>query len=173
VTLPSAYWSRESAYRAQGVPEDLVRPLAVSPHAALFEELTRNGGVSPVFASVVIVRMVKELRRAGHATGALDGEVLRTILLAHRSGRLAREGVLHVLKDVCEAGRFDEHLLPAPCPEAEMRTAVKTALARLAEMPIRRPERGRDLVMGMVMPDLRGRVDGVRVAQCVAEGLGS
>ncbi len=50
VALPSDHWSRESAHRAQGVPEDLVRPLSISPHAALFEELTRNGGVSPVFA---------------------------------------------------------------------------------------------------------------------------
>ncbi|MCK7485349.1 MAG: hypothetical protein MZU97_07160 [Bacillus subtilis] len=77
LTLPSDCWSRESAYRALGVPEDLVAPLAISPHVALFEELTRNGGVSPVFASVVLVRMVKELKRAGCATGTLTGEALR------------------------------------------------------------------------------------------------
>jgi len=121
---------------------------------------------------VVIVRMVKELRRAGYATGALDGEVLRNILLAHKSGRLAREGVLLVLKEACRIGRFDENLLPPPCSEGEAQTAVKTALARLDSVPIRRPERRRDLVMGTVMPDLRGRVDGARVAQFVAEGLG-
>ena len=173
VMLPSEYWSRESAYRALGVPEDLLRPLAISPHALLFEELTRTSGVSPVFASVVIVRMVKELRRAGHATGALTTDVFRSVLIAHASGRLAKEGVVHVLKEVCRAGRFDEQFMPAPCTEAESRAAVTSALAQLVGVTIRQPDRRRDLVMGMVMPELRGRVDGTRVARFVAEGLGS
>jgi glutamyl-tRNA(Gln) amidotransferase subunit E len=173
LTLPSDCWSRESAYRALGVPEDLVALLAISPHVALFEELTRNGGVSPVFASVVLVRMVKELKRAGCATGTLTGEVLRRVLIAHQSGKLAKEGVVQVLKAVCAAGRFDEQFIPAPCTDAEARAAVKTALAKLEGVQIRQPDRRRDLVMGKVMPELRGRVDGARVAQFVAEGLGS
>jgi glutamyl-tRNA(Gln) amidotransferase subunit E len=172
-TLPSDYWSRESAYRAQGVPEDLVRPLSVSPHAGLFEELTGSSGVSPVFASVVIIRMAKELRRAGHATGALNGEVLRRVLIAHASGRLAKEGVVHVLKAACKAGRLDDQFIPVPCTEAEARTAVTTALAGLEGEEVRQPHRRRDLVMGRVMPELRGRMDGARVARIVEEGLAS
>jgi glutamyl-tRNA(Gln) amidotransferase subunit E len=172
-TLPLEYWSRESAYRAQGVPGDLVRPLAMSPHAPLFEELTRRGDVPAVFAASVIIRLMKQLRRSGHATDALDAGMLQGVLLAHASGRLAREGVPEVLKQACARGGFDASLLPGPVTETEARGAVTAAIAGLAGTTIRRPERTRDLVMGLVMPELRGRIEGASVARIVGEGIAS
>jgi glutamyl-tRNA(Gln) amidotransferase subunit E len=169
-TIPSDFWNRESAYRKQGVPGDLVQPLAVSPHAALFEELTREG-VSAVVAATVIIRLIKALRRSGRATGALDGRALRAVLLAHASGRLAKEGIPAVLSDICVQGEFSASMLPTACTDGEVHGAVRAALQALAHTAVRRPDRKHAIVMGMVMPALRGRVDGAGVARIVEEAI--
>jgi glutamyl-tRNA(Gln) amidotransferase subunit E len=165
--LPLGYWDRGSRYRALGVPDDLVRPLTVSPHAPLFEEATGALTVAPKIAAAVLAQYPRRLHREGIGTERLTAGLLREILLAHRSGGLAKEGLYEAVRAAARTGRFSPAELPPPCAERELADVIHDVLAKTAGA-IRRPEKTFAIIMGLVMARLRGRIDGARVAERVA-----
>jgi glutamyl-tRNA(Gln) amidotransferase subunit E len=169
--LPVGYWDRGDRYRAMGVPEDLVRPLAVSPHASLFEEATSTLRVPPKIAAALIAQHPRRLRREGIDPGKLTGAMLREILLAYGGGKLAKEGLYDAARGAALSGRFSATELPPPCSGSELEGVVREVLATTGEA-VRRPEKRAEVIMGGVMARLRGRIDGARAAEVVAREVG-
>lgn len=168
-SLPREYWDRQSRYRALGVPDDLVRPLAISPHAPLFERATLKWHVPAGLAARVLVQYPKQMKRAGIAPDRLDGSGLESILHACAAGSLAKEGVYEVMKRAALRGSYAPDLLPAPCTDGQLLRSVTEAAVEARAGRIRQPGRIVDIVMGRVMNDLRGRIDGARVAVLVRQ----
>ena len=171
-SLPRDYWKRTSRYHALGVPGDLVQPLAVSPFAPLFERVTNEWHVPPGLAARVLVQYPKQMKRAGIPVERLSESGLEAILQACASGALAKEGVYEVLKLAALRGSYAPDLLPAPCSDTQLARTVEEAAAQIRSASIRRPGRILDIVMGRVMKDLRGRVDGARVAGLARQEVG-
>jgi glutamyl-tRNA(Gln) amidotransferase subunit E len=166
--LPLNYWDRETLYRSMGVPEDLVRPLSISPFAPLYEHAVNGLRVPPGLAAAVLVRFVKQLRREGLPVERLSGEMLHSVFEAIAQRRIAREGIPDLLRRSVETGRSVAELLPTPCTDGELLDAVRQENRNLDEQTVRRLEKRQEILMGRVMRRVRGRVDGARVAQAVA-----
>ena len=164
-TLPRDFWSRESRYRSLGVPADLVTPLSISSFAPLFEEATQEWKLRPSLVAIVLVQYPKRLRREGYAVECLTETVMREVLQAYKSGGLAKEGILGVLRAVVRSNGFSPAVIPKPCSEAELGKAVKGARNEGEKITIRKPEHKHEILMGMIMKTVRGRVDGAHVAE--------
>lgn len=167
--LPLQYWSRESRYRFLGVPEDLMRPLAVSPYAPLFERVTSGSGIPPGLAARVLVQYPTQMKRKGMPVEHLTEAVLSEILEACTTGRLAKEGVYDLMKRVVQEGSFSAEFLPPSCSESDLLSIIEEQRKALAAMHVRRPEKRHDIIMGLVMHRVRGRMDGAKVAECVRQ----
>jgi glutamyl-tRNA(Gln) amidotransferase subunit E len=170
LSVPLDFWSRESRYRSLGVPGDLIRPLSVSPFTPLFEEATTVWRLPPAQTAVALIQIPKRLRREGLQTDALTAEVFRSVLQARAGGRLVRAGVESALRETARRGAYSPDLLPEPCVPAQIEAAIEKSRTELATMAVRHPEKENEILMGLVMEELRGRADGARVAERVSGG---
>lgn len=168
-SLPHDYWNRQPRYHALGVPDDLVQPLAVSQLAPLFERATQEWHVPAGLAARVLIQYPKQMQRAGMPVHRLSGSGFEAILHAYASGTLAKEGVYEVMKLAALRGSYAPDLLPAPCSAGQLTRTVKEAAVHAKTSRCRQPGRLHDIVMGRVMKDLRGRIDGARVAEQVRQ----
>ena len=91
--LPVPVWTRESFYRELHVPDDVVRPLAMSAFAGLFDKLVNEWKIDPTLAAVALVQFPKRLRKEGLGTAALTVDNMKKIFELYRDGRIAREGI--------------------------------------------------------------------------------
>ncbi|HEY6952631.1 MAG TPA: hypothetical protein VI758_09490, partial [Bacteroidota bacterium] len=170
-TLPLDFWSRENRYRTLGVPHDLVQSLSVSKFAPLFEKLTKDWKISPTLAAVVLVQFPKRLKKEKLDPSSLNTEMLEEIFNAHRNGRISRDGIYQAMREVLKHGRPLEQLLPTPCTREELAVTVRTSVTQLSAMKIRRVDKKHEILMGLVMKTLRGRIESTVVAEHIAGEL--
>jgi glutamyl-tRNA(Gln) amidotransferase subunit E len=170
-SLPQPVWERERWYDTLGIPPDTRAPLAISPFAPVFESLVRNDRVNPTIAAVTLVQFPKRLRKRMRTRQEFSPELMKQILLAHQQGLIAREGIYPALH---QAGQ--NHAVPAwppRCSEAELDTVIGDARRELEGMVIRHPQKKAEVLMGIVMGHLRGRIAGAEVARTVGFGKGA
>jgi glutamyl-tRNA(Gln) amidotransferase subunit E len=171
--LPAPIWTREAWYRGLGLPEDVVEPLAMSRLAAFFEMLVRDWRIDPVAASVALVQFGKRLKRKGLDVDAIGLDALRRIFELFRDRTISRDGVLDLMAKAARGEALPEADEIRPATDEEVRAQVAAAKAALDEMTIHNPEKTAHILMGLVMTDLRGRVEGADVVETMraaAEG---
>jgi glutamyl-tRNA(Gln) amidotransferase subunit E len=169
--VPVPIWTREAWYAELGIPEDVVRPLAMSRFAGLFERLVKEMGVDPTLASVALVQFPKRLERKGLDPSVLGEEVFSRIFGLFGERKISREGILEALnRAAANGGRLDGSFPPAPS-EDEIEALIARGKERMKAIRIHNPERAPHVLMGLVMESLRGRVDGAAVASKVGAAI--
>jgi len=172
--LPEPVWEQEQRYREMGLPETLIEPLIISPRAALFDKLVRDLGQRPIFAAVILVQRMKAFAREGLATGQLDDGTIYALFQAHAEGRLAREGIVKVLRHLLvTATNLDETLsvlgLEGLVTEEEVAARLKPLLDGDRRSGFSSRDAWRRHLMGRLMGALLGRFEGRRLAEIVAQ----
>jgi len=170
-TLPLDFWSRENSYRSLGVPDDLVQPLIVSKFAPLFSLLVKEWKIDPVLASVALVQFPKRLKRARLNVNGITQELFRDVFEHMRIGKLAKDGVYHALKDALVAGKLPQDSAADPCSREELAATFKASMGLLSGVKIRHAEKKPEILMGMMMGKLRGRIEGAAVAEYIAQEM--
>jgi len=169
--LPKPIWEREAAYRELKVPEDCIKPLAMSSFAPLFERAVKEWRAEPVAAAVALIQYPKRLRRKGLDVGRLDGNALENVMRAFGEKKLLREALWPTLEFITQKGVFDAAKWPPPAAVGEVTRAIKDAVRKLDGLKLHNPERKGQVVMGLVMARLRGRASGAEVMRKVEVAL--
>jgi glutamyl-tRNA(Gln) amidotransferase subunit E len=180
--LPEYIWDRETRYRAMGLSEAMVEALSLSPYSDLFSRLVDRLKIHPTFAAVVLCQRLKAFRRRGLSSDLLTDDEITEVFKAHADGRLAREGVVYVLHRLLD-GRVhepNERLTVAdvlgtvfitPDNEKECTARIKAALNGLDHDRFPTLAKEHRYLMGFLMREFRGRIDGCKVAQRLTEEL--
>jgi glutamyl-tRNA(Gln) amidotransferase subunit E len=168
-SLPLDFWAREGSYKAMGVPEDLIQSLTVSRFAPLFTFLVNEWKISPTLASVVLIQFVKRLNKERRDTKVLTEELMKNIFSAYRSGRIIKDAIYHTLRKVTLEGSFSEKSLPERCSREELKSVVNGSKARLSGMKINHEVKKPEILMGMVLGELRGRIESTVLAEFIAQ----
>jgi glutamyl-tRNA(Gln) amidotransferase subunit E len=165
-SLPVPVWTRESFYGELHVPEDTVRPLAMSRLAGLFDGLVRDWKIDPTLAAVALVQFPKRMQRKGLDPGRLTEDQLKNIFKSYKDGRISREGIYLAM-----SGALALDPPPAVPPEAEVDAVIRRSAGRLASLQIHNPDKRAHILIGLVMGALRGLVEGAAVADKVRQFL--
>ncbi|MBN2207485.1 MAG: Glu-tRNA(Gln) amidotransferase subunit GatE [Candidatus Aminicenantes bacterium] len=169
--LPPRIVDREARYKALGIPDDLRIALARSARAGLFEAAAEDGKLPPVLAAVVLVQYPKRLRKKGLPADTLSDETLNAVLDALREKRIAKDGVLPLLERALADGKPVAALLPPPFDKAAFETRLAAIADDVKGRRFRDAESRWRYVMGLVMADWRGRVEGRTAAEGVRRRL--
>ncbi len=170
-TLPDPIWTRESSYRSLGVPPDCVQPLAMSPYASLFEEAVRDWKLDPRHVAVVLIQIPKRLKRLGVEAAPPSVETMRALVKAWAEGRTTREGVLVALRHLANGKIPVEEALPSVCTEEFAKSILERARSFVNALVLRHPAKQHEVLMGIAMKTLRGRIPGQTVASLVNASL--
>ncbi|HSA94867.1 MAG TPA: Glu-tRNA(Gln) amidotransferase subunit GatE [Acidobacteriota bacterium] len=171
--LPVPIWTREAWFRELGLPADVIEPLAGSPWAGLFEVLVKEWGLGHVAAAVALVQFPKRLKKKGMDPGVLTEATLRRIFALYRDRRISRDGVYGLMELAAGGDPLPEPGEVRPATEEEIYAEVTASKGRLRTMRIHNAGKLAHVLMGLVMTDLRGRVEGRAIIERVraaAEG---
>jgi glutamyl-tRNA(Gln) amidotransferase subunit E len=166
--VPHPYFENIRWYNELGIPEDVKRPLSISPYLAIFDSAVRQLQLSPTLASVALIQMPKRVARQLRQRLSYPAQTMNEILLALRDRQLTREGIVPLLRSLASGKSFTRDSLPSACTVAELNETVRSCSAALSKMTIRHPEKKQEILMGLVMNRVRGRIDGPTVAAKVA-----
>jgi glutamyl-tRNA(Gln) amidotransferase subunit E len=165
--VPRPFWELEETYRKLMVPDDLITPLALSPFRDTFETAAHEWGIVPSVAAVTLVQFPKRIFRKLHTSVVFTESVMQKLLSALRDRLVTREGVLPILEAIALGKSFSLDSLPPICSERELTEIIDRCSAVLSTHPPRDPAQAKTVLMGMVMNQVRGRIEGRTVAQRV------
>lgn len=167
--VPKPFWDYETWYRELHVPDDLVVPLAISPFRGLFETAVNEWKLSPTAAAVALIQFPKRVSRKRKAHVDFSEATMRGLLSALRDRLMAREGLLPALEAVAAGESFSPDALPPRCTDEELAEVINHCSSALSLQPPRNPAQTRAVLTGMVMNQVRGRIEGAAVAQRIAD----
>jgi len=162
-------------YRSQGLSEDLIWKLLLTPRQADFDALLEAGGVDPILAADILVNLLPRLRRLKLPVETLDRDALQKVLREHKEGRLTRAAAKDVLTETLGGARDFGPLLKdkrrTGLDEAALRRRVRKLIEESrAEAPAA-PEARQRFLMGRVMDRLRFETEGRDVMKWLSEDL--
>jgi glutamyl-tRNA(Gln) amidotransferase subunit E len=169
--MPEPIWDRENWYKEIGVPERLIKALAMSPFAETFKKAVNEFKVDPVLASVVIMDYPKRIKRKGKSISKINDELFLNIFKLYKDGKITKDTILYILEDSSEFGELNKTALRKIMLENEIKERVDLAFEQIQGVEILHPERTNKIIIGLVMDDLRRKADARIVSKLVNERL--
>jgi glutamyl-tRNA(Gln) amidotransferase subunit E len=140
--------------------------LALSEKLPLFERALAEG-IKPKLAAFTILSTVTELRREGVAVEKIADEDYLATWHAVESGKAAKEGIPDLLRGLASGDSFDaviRKLVPA-ISRQELETLIHTIVTDRSEFVEQKGKAALGPLMGLVMTEVRGSVDGKIVSE--------
>lgn len=150
----------------------LARQIAYSEQLPVFEQAVLEG-IKPTFAVRVLLSTLRELARDGIMVDALsEGEIL-AVLHAVEDGKVAKEVVPEVLSAMAGGMSITDAIeqIAPPITEKELTAIIDKILQERSDFVRERGMGALGPIMGVVMKEARGRVDGKVIADLVRKEL--
>jgi Glu-tRNA(Gln) amidotransferase subunit E-like FAD-binding protein len=171
IKLPES-WENKLARFKRMLPADLAEQVIKSEYLHLFERNVKK--FDPVLLATTLTSTLKDLRRKGVPVEQVLDEQIEGALALVRDGKTAKESLPVLLELLSgDVNLTAEHAVKqagaTSLSEQELRAIVKEVFRK---WPALVNERKQGALMGEVMKEVRGRVDGKMVAKVLSEELG-
>jgi len=155
--------------------EKLATQILDSNYLPLFEKACAETKLSPTFVAVLLTELVVSLTREGVDTSFLDDERLFELFKLVDSGQASKESVLDVMRYMCQNRVGSEAALKALGIKAISEEALRSVVLKVIDSNIElieaQKERSFGALMGLVMQEVRGKVDGGKVSAVLKEEI--
>jgi glutamyl-tRNA(Gln) amidotransferase subunit E len=167
LSLPELLTAKAGRFTADyGLDAGLARQIAFSERLPLFERAVAEG-IRPVFAARTILASLKEISRAGLDPDAVPDDTVIAVMKAIEAGQAAKEAVSGILSALA-GGMTLEEALAAVAPafsRGELEKLVHEIVSSRTDFIRERGRAALGPVMGVVMKEVRGRIDGKVVSE--------
>ena len=151
---------------AYAIDKNYALQLAASERLPLFEQAVK-AGIKPKLAAFTILSTTTELRRDGVDIRKIPDQVYLDTWHAVDSGKAAREAIPEIFRSVAGGSTFAEALqkLAPAVSRDELGKIVRKILAERADFVAQKGTAAIGPLMGVVMAEVRGSVDGKVVSE--------
>ena len=170
--LPEQFWKRIEWYIKLEIPKDTIEELSISPYAELFMKAVNDWKINPTTAAVLIIQYPKRLRKYGIPNNWLNAEIFESILQSFAENKIPKDALLSVLKNVAELGVFTDEVVLNPASKNEIEDVINSSNSDYEKMNIYNPGKKLQILMGMIMKKLRGKVSANDIAQRIGFAKG-
>ena len=169
VEIPELIVDRAKRYEKL-LPKDLAYVIADSEYYKLFEEFADK--IQPTVVARVIHSIPAELRKEGFNIEVLDEDKLRITLEMIEKGEIAKEGAEEVLKIICKNPNANkEEILNAIGKVSNVDDFIQNLVNQKEDLIRERKEHAFKPLMGLVMKEFRGKVDGKIIAEKLKKAI--
>lgn len=173
LVVPELITDRIERYsREYTLTKEVARQLAYSERGPAFEEAVA-AGIKPSLAERAFNSTLREISRSGVVTANIDDDAILGVLGAIQEGRVAKEAIPVILSSL--AGGADlEQVLATAAPQVTARDLERIVADIVAERIAFVREKGPGAagpLMGVVMKEVRGSVDGKLVSQALTAAI--
>lgn len=170
--LPKENYSERVRWCVQvGFPKNLVHRIATSSRFYLIRELVDKHQISANLLARVFIEFFSSLKKKNYKTKNLSNDRLKEILLMYKNGEIIRDGIFKAIEYALK-GKWNE--IPtnlAPASGEELERAYNKSLELFTSKKIYHPEKKKEILIGFMMEQLRGRVEGSEVVKFIETKL--
>jgi glutamyl-tRNA(Gln) amidotransferase subunit E len=166
--IPELIDERAKRYEKLGLSKDLAYIIADSAYSDLFEDYSRE--MQPSLVARVLHLAPAELKKDGFDVENLRKDHLIFVLNVLKEGKIAKEGIYDVLRIFCENPEISENevikeLESGRKAEEELDDYIDKLLEEKKDLVAEKGEKAFKPLMGLVMREFRGKVDGKQIAE--------
>ena len=170
IKLPES-WESKLERLKKVLPTELAEQMLRSEHYQLYEKYSKS--VEPVVVANIFSSTLKDLRRRGLPVGNLSDAHFEEIFKLLSEKKISKEAVPGILEKLCAepAKKISEisESFGAAMTEEDLRKIVRMAFQAFPNLV---KEKKLSALMGEVMKQVRGRIDGAVVKRIVEEEMG-
>lgn len=162
ITLPELLTERARRYTQEyGIDEALARQIAYSDRLETFEKAV-SAGIRPSLAARTLFSTMRELSRDGVDCKGIADETIILLLTRVEGGTVAKEAVPAILRAIVEGAGLDEAIesVGPAFSVADLEALVEEIVDKRLEFVTERGMAALGPLMGVVMKEVRGRIDG-------------
>ncbi len=157
-----------------GLSEKLAAQICDSEYLTLFEEVVRETSVQPSYVAATLTETLVNLSRLGLKVESLPNTTLKEIFKLVDEGKISKEGVPAILEKILRGEARNpkeaaEQLGLTPLSEEEVKRRVVELVERNRQLIKSKGQGVFSALMGELMRDLRGRVDGKKLSLLLQE----
>jgi glutamyl-tRNA(Gln) amidotransferase subunit E len=173
IAIPELLTVRAERYAKEyGIDRSYAARLASSDRLSLFERAV-SAGIKPKLAAFTLLSTATELRRDGVNVHNISDDAYLCIWHTVESGQAAKEAIPDLLRSVASGSTVDAataRLAPAVTRD-ELEAIVKKIIADRAEFVAQKQKAALGPLMGVVMKEVRGSVDGKLVSEILKKEI--
>ncbi len=156
--------------------EKLARQIFDSEHGELFETIVKESNVSPTMVAVFLTETLKALKRDGVQVDVVSADHMRKIFELVGSGNLMKESLSDVIVWLSKnEGKSVQEAIGGLGLKAvstdELETMIAKVVADNRKLIQERGEASFGVLMGIIMKDLRGKIDPGQASKMLREKL--
>ena len=173
ITIPELLTEKAERFeRDLGLDPDTAYQAATSPNAPLFEEAIRRGSKVTLAYRAIITAPV-EIGRTGVDVSRVTGETYLGILRAVEEGRAAKEAIPDLIGATASGKTLDEALgsLGRSVSADDLTGIIRRIIDERKDFVKEKRMAALGPLMGIVMQEVRGRVDGRLVSEALRREL--
>ncbi len=168
--LPKSFWDRILDLTTLGFSEKEAEKIATSKYYNLFNKILElQIPLNLVYKT--LIELPNILRRKNMNFETLTEDNIYTIFTLYKENKIIREAINEIIKSSIANGQFVEELIPDLCSETELNNQITEALKEYSNIKIYNPEQKIQILMGLLMKKLRGRIEGKVVYQSLIKYL--
>ena len=169
VEIPELIVERAKRYE-KILPKDLAYVIADSEYYKLFEEFAEK--IQPTVIARVLHTIPAELKKDGVNIEVLDEDKFRLTLEMVEKGEIAKEGAEDVLKILCEnPNATKEEILNSIGKVSDVDSFIQELIKQKEDLIKEKKEHAFKPLMGLVMKEFRGKVDGKVIAEKLKKAI--
>jgi len=175
--LPDWPEERFKEYTAKGLSNQLAEKMILDNHACLFEELLVKGFDATITAKLLLEDLIT-LRREGFPIEKLGSEMIESVLLALKDGKITKEVLLEVLgawakNPVLSLDEIINSIVGAKLESSAIEKAIQEIIQANNELIKGKGQMALSALMGEAMAKLKGKASGKEISRILKEKLGS
>lgn len=169
--LPELPWERENRYQKMGLPEDVIKNLIISPYASLFDRIVNELKIEPIIVGTVLTRQFKHWQRKGFNLQKLSSDTIFKIFQFLSEQIIVKSAIPFLFKEILnnDISVIDLSHKYLKIDANQLMQRIKNFINNKTLPKFSANEKKYRYVMGIIMEELKYRVDGKLVAEKVKE----
>jgi glutamyl-tRNA(Gln) amidotransferase subunit E len=173
ITIPELLTAKAQRYAQEyAIDRNYATRLALSEKLPLFERAVAEG-IKPKLAVFTILSTTTELRRDGVEIEKISDENFLATWHAVESGRAAKEAIPDLLRRLAAGSTFEEVLqkLAPTVSHEDLECIIHKIITERSDFVSRKGQAALGPLMGVVMSEVRGSVDGKMVSEILKKEI--
>ena len=173
VTVPELLTVKAERFASElGLAPAVARQMAFSEYRPLFERAL-SAGIKANLASRTLLATLTEIRRDGADTYKITDDAIVAVLKAVEKGTVAKEAIPEILTAIAGGSTAEQAMakLAPTVSRDELEAVIKKIVAGRAEFVAQKQKAALGPLMGIVMQEVRGSVDGKVVSEILRKEI--
>ena len=164
IEIPELIEERARRYSKEySLSYDLALIMAEPNIYRLFEEFADSVGAA--LTAKILHLLPSQLRKEGYSVESLDENDYRLVLTLIKDGKIAKEGAEEILKILTQERLDEDEILRRLSPKKDLDDFIRELVEEKEELISERGIHAFKPLMGIVMREFRGKVDGKVIAE--------